>query len=95
MRKILVYLFIPIFSVLNFTSCDLYTVKKKIYPPQLASQVAKISDKPPFLKVHMKDGGLYILKSWEIDEENKTIRGKGIYYSIDRSSKKKRGICLL
>ncbi len=95
MRKILVYLFIPIFSVLNFTSCDLYTVKKKIYPPQLASQVAKISDKPPFLKVHMKDGGLYILKSWEIDEENKTIRGKGIYYSIDRSSKEERDLFII
>jgi hypothetical protein len=95
MRKIIFYLFTPIFSVINFTSCNLYTVEKKIYPPQLASQVAKIGDKSPFLKVHMKDGGLYILKSWKIDEENKTIKGKGIYYSIDRSSTEEKDLFII
>jgi hypothetical protein len=92
MRKILFYLFFPIFLVINFTSFNLYTVEKKIYPPQLASQVAEIGDESPFLKVHMKDGGLYVLKAWKIDEENKTIKGKGAYYSIDRSSVEEKNL---
>jgi hypothetical protein len=77
MRKTLFYLFFPIFLVINFTSCNLYTVEKKIYPPQLASQVAKIGDKSPFLKVHMKDGGLYILKSWKMMRKIKQLKGEG------------------
>jgi hypothetical protein len=38
------------------------------------------------IKVHMKDGSLYILNSWKVDKNKRILKGNGTYYSIDRTS---------
>ena len=38
------------------------------------------------IKVHMKNGSLYILNSWNVDENKRILKGNGTYYSIDRTS---------
>ncbi|CAN5918172.1 hypothetical protein BH11MYX3_BH11MYX3_09560 [soil metagenome] len=39
----------------------------------------------PFLKCHMKDGGLYVLQGWRIDEPTGSVTGAGEYFGTDRS----------
>lgn len=37
-----------------------------------------------YLKVHLKDGFLYLLNTWSIDSQAKTIKGNGNYYDFNR-----------
>ncbi len=39
----------------------------------------------PYLKCHMKDGGLFVLTKWRIDETAASITGTGEYFGTDRS----------
>lgn len=41
--------------------------------------------KAPYIKCHMKDGGLYVLSSWTIDEVGHALTGAGEYFGTDRS----------
>src|SRR4030042_5745590 len=42
----------------------------------------------PYLKAHLKNGDIYILKdSWEIDSTQNIITGKGVWYDFNRTKK--------
>jgi hypothetical protein len=38
----------------------------------------------PYLKIHMKDGDLYVLKNWTIDEQHRAVTGTGERRGTDR-----------
>ena len=73
MLKILISLIMFIFIY----GCAL---NKEIYTPDININGSSV------IKVHMKDGSLYILNSWKVDENKRILKGNGTYYSIDRTS---------
>jgi hypothetical protein len=81
MLKILISMFIFIYG------CAL---NKEIYTPDIntnkkgSSFIKKKGSS--VIKVHMKDGSLYILNSWKVDKNKRILKGNGTYYSIDRTS---------
>lgn len=38
---------------------------------------ARLDAKAPYLKAHMRDGGLYVLRAWTVDEAGRRVRGDG------------------
>lgn len=38
----------------------------------------------PFLKCHMADGGLYVLRDWRVEPEPRVVSGTGVLYDADR-----------
>jgi hypothetical protein len=83
MLKILISLIMFIFIY----GCAL---NKEIYTPDIninkkgSSFIKKKGSS--VIKVHMKDGSLYILNSWKVDKNKRILKGNGTYYSIDRTS---------
>lgn len=51
----------------------------------VSADLQTVDLKAPYLKCHMKDGGLYVLSGWKIDEAGKAITGAGEYFGTDRS----------
>ena len=43
-----------------------------------------VDRKAPFLKVHMRDGSLYVLSPWTADEAERRVSGTGTRYAVDR-----------
>ena len=41
------------------------------------AQVATIDHKSPYLKAHMRDGGVYILSPWRVDSTARAVSGEG------------------
>ena len=37
------------------------------------------------IKIHLKDGGLYVLDDWQINQSSDTITGYGKYYDFKRN----------
>ncbi len=42
------------------------------------------SEDAPFVKVHTKDGRVYVLDKWDFDEQAKQLQGFGLHYSAER-----------
>jgi hypothetical protein len=40
-------------------------------------QIQTLDNRSPYLKVHMKDGGLYLLSQWQVDELKRQVSGEG------------------
>jgi len=51
----------------------------------VSADLQTVDMKAPYIKCHMKDGGLYVLSAWKIDEVNKALTGAGEYFGTDRS----------
>lgn len=68
---------------LLLAGCSTNKLERHTVPPE---RVATIDGRAPFLKVHLKDGRLYSLSSWTIDEREKVVRGTGTGYAPDRSA---------
>lgn len=47
-------------------------------------QIQSLDGNSPFLKVHMRDGRVYILSSWTVDQETPTVTGSGDVLSVNR-----------
>jgi len=47
-------------------------------------QVGTLDHESPFLKVHMRDGGLYVLSHWSVDEEKREVVGTGDRFDARR-----------
>lgn len=66
------------------------SVRKTYSPDSLlnmnASQLNAERTASPYLKVHMKDGSLYVLKNWEADPSREYISGYGKLYDSYRDS---------
>ncbi len=56
-------------------------LNKKIYTPKDINKKGSSA-----IKVHMKNGSLYVLNSWNVDENKRILKGNGTYYSIDRKN---------
>lgn len=47
--------------------------------------LATVDQKAPFLKVHMKDGSLYLLSAWQAHDSTRVVTGTGRRYAVDRT----------
>jgi hypothetical protein len=50
-----------------------------------ADALGTVDRKSPWLKVHMRDGSLYLLAAWTVDDSTRTISGSGPHYALDRT----------
>ncbi len=48
------------------------------------SQSRELDKKSLYLKVHMLDGRLYILSTWDVNEENESVTGRGKLLDLNR-----------
>lgn len=72
-----------IFMVLNFTSCAYNRIKRTITVSPV--EVQRQQQVSPFLKAHMRDGRVYVLSSWKVNEKEKKVSGKGELFDINRN----------
>jgi hypothetical protein len=52
---------------------------------KVGTSLQTVDMRAPYLKCHMKDGGLYVLHGWTIDEPGGAVVGAGEYQGTDRS----------
>ena len=52
---------------------------------KVSSKLETVDLKAPFLKAHMKNGDVFILERWQIDEARRAITGRGEHHGPDRS----------
>jgi hypothetical protein len=59
----------------------------RVQNPQLhtTDEARHFAPRPGLLKVHMKSGELFALKSWVIAEDKKSLHGVGTHYSAERA----------
>jgi hypothetical protein len=55
---------------------------RTVTPPEAVNTVDR---QAPFLKVHMRDGSLYVLSPWGVDEAARSLSGTGAHYGPDRA----------
>ena len=68
----------------SLTSCGKRAWTPTIHPPD---QYARVGDEADYLKVHMRDGRLYVLRSWQLDNRRTAITGRGALYDRERERK--------
>ncbi|HEV7555015.1 MAG TPA: hypothetical protein VGO00_06170, partial [Kofleriaceae bacterium] len=51
---------------------------------KVSARLDTIDHKAPFLKVHMRDGDLFVLSSWTVDEQQQVLIGRGDQLGADR-----------
>jgi hypothetical protein len=51
----------------------------------IAPDLTTVDHKAPFLKIHMKNGDLFVLSEWRADEQRGRIAGKGEQLGADRA----------
>lgn len=49
------------------------------------SQASELNKKSRYLKVHMLDGKVYILSTWDVNEENNSVAGRGKLLDLNRN----------
>ncbi len=84
-------------SVSVNTLLSLIILSLIFYPNCGGSRIERISEPPtkfvpnkgsenfPFLKLHMKNGELYVLENWEISSKTSSVTGTGKLYDINRN----------
>lgn len=63
--------------------CAKSRLERSLTPPE---QAKTVDQRSPFLKVHMKDGELYLLTNWRIDEPTRRVFGEGERLGLDRKT---------
>ncbi len=53
-------------------------------------EVSTVDRRSPYLKVHAKDGELYVLSEWRIDEAGRQISGRGERLNLAREIDRQR-----
>jgi hypothetical protein len=66
----------------TFSCSNLKNVDRQITP---ADSAMTLNHKSPYLKAHMKNGRVYVLKSWSVDNKDSLVSGKGYLYGINRN----------
>lgn len=69
-----------LFFLILLSACLSTRVSKTVFSP---TDFNMINTKGAF-KVHLKDGGLYVLKSWKTDQSGDTVTGYGKLYNYKR-----------
>lgn len=67
----------------NVVGCTKSRLERSLTPPERAEPV---DERSPYLKVHMKDGEIYVLSSWRIDESARQVFGDGERLGLDRKT---------
>src|SRR4026208_109686 len=49
-------------------------------------QIQTLDHRSPYLKVHMKDGGLYLLSKWQVDGTTQQVSGEGDRLGLARET---------
>lgn len=57
------------------------TLERKI---TAANQPGGPDRESPYLKAHMRDGDVYVLRDWQVDEAAGVVRGNGEHYDLNR-----------
>ncbi len=66
------------------SGCSLQVQKKALHRPDNFEELHSLDGKSPWLKVHMPDGGMYLLSGWNVDEGRREIRGQGSLFNARR-----------
>lgn len=74
-------LFIPLAATLVVPACAQRVHRATVAPTALAT----VDLKAAFLKVHMKDGSLYVLSAWQAHDSSRVVTGTGRRYALDRA----------
>ncbi|HEX6739773.1 MAG TPA: hypothetical protein VF310_15950 [Vicinamibacteria bacterium] len=61
-------------------------IKRTLVPPD---QPGTLDRKAPYLKAHLRDGGVYLLARWTVDEAGGTVAGEGELMGPDRQVREK------
>lgn len=72
------------FSFIHFFGCQSYNL---IREAKVVSEFTRGMNDTTFMKIHLKNGDVYLLKNWEIDPEKKEIKGRGELYDFNRDLK--------
>ncbi len=84
----------PILIILLFLlltdGCAPTRLNRTVYDPKKQDQSELPTVEDHIIKIHQKDGGLYILKEWTYDSANKVVTGYGLRYSPNRKLLEKR-----
>ncbi len=59
------------------TGCSLKVQHKALHQTDDLESLQGLDGKSPWLKAHMPEGGLYLLTNWQIDEDQRIIKGNG------------------
>jgi hypothetical protein len=70
--------------VLAAAGCGKTAWTPTLHPPD---QYGEASRGAEYLKVHMRDGQLYVLRSWQLNEERSVLTGRGARYDRERVAK--------
>ena len=83
MKKLIYVLFsMPIIALILLDSCTLYPrIEREVVAVHRAKELNKWAK---YLKVHMKDGELYVLHDWTIRDDHGFLQGTGNRYDINR-----------
>ena len=77
-RDLLCWIILFAFTFLH--GCG-YALKRSLTAP---AQFQSLDNSSPFLKAHMHDGKVYILSSWKVNSENRTVTGPGKVLNANR-----------
>lgn len=80
-RRSMNVLLVLVVGTLPCSGC-VKTMRRTVTSPQFVETVDR---EAPFLKVHMRDGTLYVLSPWAIDNATRTVRGEGQRLDVNRS----------
>lgn len=75
------FLFLLLFLIIILAGCKGTRVIRSFTEPAYASNPTKKSD---YIKIHLKDGGLYVLDDWVIGASSHRIIGYGEHYNYQR-----------
>ena len=67
--------------VAGLSSACVHKVERNLADP---ARPAALDTESEFLKVHMRDGGLYVLTSWDVNDEDNWVSGQGTLFDYNR-----------
>jgi hypothetical protein len=68
-------------AALGLSACSVRRVNRRLILPE---ERPTLDQESPYLKVHLKNGGLLVLDEWEIKEEEGLVSGVGALYDARR-----------
>jgi hypothetical protein len=80
-KKIIVFI---LMSLIFYWQCTGNRIQRIITPSEDIAQL-KASKETPFIKLHMREGGVFILNDWNTDLKSKTISGSGKQFDYNRA----------
>ncbi len=85
-KRITFFTLAIILIVIAIQSCSTYYFRSNYKDANSLIHETKNLQTKPFLKAHLKNGDVYILKdSWKVDTTLNTVSGKGVKYNFNRT----------